>query len=716
MESIVGQSMPQLGSVEKVRGVALYADDLHFENLLYAAILRSPHAHAKILSIDTSKAERLSGVKAVLTGLEYDKHFGVLPISYDETALAVDKVRHVGEGVAAVAAASPAIAMEALKLIEVQYEELQSNFDMEAGCSQVECQVHSTSKDGTNIHKEVNLVFGDFDGAVNNSYVTTEGVFEFAGVTHGFLEPHCAVAHYAEDGTLTVWSATQVPYYLHRTLSNVLGLKYDDVRVIKPFVGGGFGGKSDPFPHEIVVSALSIKTKQPVKLTFNREDVFISHHGRHPSLIKMKLGIDSSKKFSFVDLDAMINGGAFGSFGVVTTYYNGVLTQGPYKIDNFRYRGRRIYTNLPPSGAMRGHGAVNSRYVMECLIDELAEKLNTDPCDLRINNLLGEYTQTATQFRITSNGMLECIRRVREESDWDKRWRKLPFGHGIGVACSFFISGSALPINRGDPQSIVRTVKEDDGRFTVYSGASDIGQGSDTVLAQVTAEVLGVPLEMIRVISADTKLCPIDLGSYSSRVTFMAGNAAKEAAINLKKALESGEGREGIGSYESPPMGGTHKGAGAGLSPSYSFGASVAEVIVDPETGFIDVKKIWLAHDCGRALNPMAVEGQLEGSAHMGLGQFMGEAINFNDGRITNANFLDYKMVLASDVPEIKAIIVESRDPEGPFGAKECGEGALHPVPPAVANAVYNAVGIRIRKLPVSPEVVLGELRRAKAK
>ncbi|MCC7528183.1 MAG: molybdopterin-dependent oxidoreductase [Candidatus Melainabacteria bacterium] len=710
--NIVGKSMPQLGSIEKVTGKALYTDDLQFDDLHYALILRSPYAHARIVSIDTSRAEALPGVKAVLTGCEYQKTFGVLPISYDETVLAVSKVRHVGEGVAAVAATTLEIAGEALKLIEVEYEELPGHFDPAAGIVPVENPVHDHGRNGSNIHKQVNLSFGDLQAAHSATLFEVSGQFEFPAVTHGFLEPHSAVARWSDSADeLTIWSSTQVPFYLRRQLSRVFDLPLEKVRVIKPYVGGGFGGKSDPFPHEFVVAALAGKVRKPVKITFSREEVFISHHARHPSIIKMQLGADREGKFTYLDLDATINGGAFGSFGVVTTYYNGVLTQGPYRINNFRYQGRRIYTNLPPSGAMRGHGAVNTRFVKECLIDELAENMAIDPCDFRLANLLPEHTLTATQFRITSNGMKECIERVRRDSQWDARIGKLPYGHGLGVACSFFISGSALTINRDDPQSIVRTVREEDGRFTVYSGASDIGQGSDTVLAQVTAEVLGVDLDCIRVISADTGRCPIDIGSYSSRVTFMAGNAARLAALNLLQALEKGTGNVGVGEYESPKMGGDYKGAGAGLSPSYSFGASVVEVKVDTRTGFIKIVKVWLAHDCGKALNPQAVEGQIEGSVHMGLGQFLSEQLQFEGGRIANASFIDYKMILPTDLPEINAIIVESNDPEGPFGAKECGEGALHPVLPAAANAVYNACGLRLRKLPAAPDYVLSLLR-----
>ncbi len=411
---IIGKSMPQRGSLEKVTGAAQFTDDLRFENLHYGAILRSPYAHANIKSIDVSRAETLPGVVAVLIGEEYQERFGVLPISYDETALAVEKVRCIGEGVAAVAAESPEIAERALSLIDVQYERLPEHFDPEKGRETVDSRIHSHTKDGTNVQKEVDLHFGDVDAASRVSTVEVSGEFKFAGVSHAFLEPHSTVADFSSADKLTIWSATQVPFYLRRALARVFALEQDQVRVIKPHVGGGFGGKSDPFPHEVVAAALSRKAGLPVKITFSREEVFISHHGRHPTRMNLTIGADSVRKLSFLDLDVTIDGGAFGSFGVVTTYYNGVLTQGPYRINNFRYSGRRVYTNHPPSGAMRGHGAVNTRYATECLIDELAEAQGLDPCDFRLENLLGEHTLTASEFRITSNGMKECIERVRE--------------------------------------------------------------------------------------------------------------------------------------------------------------------------------------------------------------------------------------------------------------------------------------------------------------
>jgi CO/xanthine dehydrogenase Mo-binding subunit len=469
--------------------------------------------------------------------------------------------------------------------------------------------------------------------------------------------------------------------------------------------------------------------------------------------MKMSLGLSDKGRMEVLDADIDIDGGAYGSFGVVTSYYNGVLLQAPYRIDNFGFRTRRVYTNKPQCGAMRGHGAVNSRFAVESLIDDLAARTGTDPVQLRIRNFIGPDTITVGQYRITSNGSRESLLKVVDQSRWKDKYGKMPFGHGLGVACGFFISGSALPIIWNDlPQSVVHLKLDFDGRVVIYSGASDIGQGSDTMLAMVVSEVLDIGMDKIYVKSADTLHTPVDLGSYSSRVTFMAGNAAKMAAENLRneildrvaeakkvavaelrleqervcsndqsvslswmEAVEistAGRGAFSVhGKYISPKLGGDFKGAGAGLSPSYSFGACVAEVSVDAETGFVKVLNVWGAHDCGRAINPLAVEGQLEGSWHMGLGQALSEEMKYYNGLIVNNNFLDYKIPTTLDTPEFHTNIIESADPEGPFGAKECGEGALHPVIPAVANAIYDAVGVRVKKLPITSQQVLSLLK-----
>jgi len=752
---MVGQGRPYIEAAKKVQGSADYADDIQTKNALHCKFVRSTHAHALIKSIDTKAAKALKGVRGIVTGKELPVKFGVLPISQDETAMAVEKTRYIGEIVVAVAADTEEIAQAACDLIKVEYESLRPFFDMTEACEDVgdDQQIHSHCKFNNNIHKKAELRFGDQEKGLSAADHRVKVDFDFQGISHGFTEPHAATASWDENG-LTIITATQVPHYLHRYLAKVLEVPMNRVRVIKPYVGGGFGGKSDPFPHEIIISHLSRELGQPVRCRFNREEVFMTNHGRHPTRMSVEFGANNDGLFKALDADIIIDGGAYGSFGVVTSYYNGVLLQAPYKLDNFGFRTRRVYTNKPQCGAMRGHGAVNSRYAVETIIDRLAEEIKMDPCEMRLKNFLDSDTLTVGQYRITSNGSTESLNKVMELSDWKNKFNKMPEGHGFGVACGFFISGSALPIHWNEyPQSVVHLKVDMDGRVLVTSGASDIGQGSDTMLAIIVAEVLGLSLDNIFVVAADTTLTPIDLGSYSSRVTFMAGNAAKQAAENLKEkildavatvqkvdkselnfekervfsndgkidltwveAIENATKKVGAlntsGAYNSPKLGGDFKGAGAGLSPSYSFGAVITEVKVDKETGHVKVVNIWGAHDAGKAINPLAVEGQLEGSWHMGLGQAVSEQMKFRDGLLVNGNLVDYKIPTSKDTPPIHTSIVETIDPEGPFGAKECGEGAIHPVIPAVANAIYDAVGVRVTSLPINSEEVLKEINK----
>ncbi|HQQ94271.1 MAG TPA: molybdopterin-dependent oxidoreductase [Bacteroidia bacterium] len=751
---MLGHGRPYLEASRKVKGAAEYADDIQIKNALHCKMLRSIHPHARIRAIHTEAAQRLDGVKAVLTGKDLPISFGVLPISQDETAMAVDKTRYAGEIVAAVAAETEAIAEAACKLIRVEYEALKPFFDMEESLNDIGAheKIHSHTKFNNNVHKKAELRFGDQQKELAGAAHRLKMDFTFQGINHGFTEPHGATAWWDENG-LSIITATQVPHYLHRFLAKVLQTPMNRIRVIKPFVGGGFGGKSDPFPHEMIISCLAKITGRPVKVRFNREEVFLTNHGRHPSRISMELGMSNTGEIAVLDADIVIDGGAYGSFGVVTSYYNGVLLQAPYRISNFGFRTYRVYTNKPQCGAMRGHGAVNSRFAVESMLDVLADKLGMDPCELRLKNFLDSDTFTVGQYRITSNGSAQSLNKVMAQSDWKNRYKKLEYGHGYGVACGFFISGSALPIHWNEyPQSVVHLKVDLDGRVLISSGASDIGQGSDTMLAIIVGEVLGLSMDHVFVLAADTLLTPIDLGSYSSRVTFMAGNAAKMAAEQLRaKIMESLAGHFGIdpaelnfakeqvftndrkvnlswleavelatrrvgalnssGYYNSPKLGGDFKGAGAGLSPSYTFGALVAEVKVDTSSGQVRVLNMWGAHDCGKALNPLAVEGQLEGSWHMGMGQAISEEMRFENGLLLNANFLNYKIPTSLDTPHIYANIIETGDPEGPFGAKEAGEGALHPSIPAIANAIYDAIGIRITALPIRPEDVLAKLK-----
>jgi 4-hydroxybenzoyl-CoA reductase alpha subunit len=744
----------------KVTGQAWYGDDVRLPNEVIGRILRSPHHYARIRSIDTSAAEAIPGVVAIATGEDAPKTFGVLPVTKDEHAMAVEKVRHVGDLVACVAAVDEATAMEALGAIVVDYEELDPEFDPRKGLEDVDEPIHWRGKyhvGRTNVQKRVHQAFGDRSN-IENAAATSRRAWRFEGVHHGFTEPHAVVAHWDANGRLQLYTPQQVPHYTHRALATVLDVPMHQINVIRTFVGGGFGGKSDPFPHEMCAAILARKCGRPVRITFDREEVYWINRGRHPSYIEVKLDADEDGRVAGLDVDALIDGGAFASFGHVTSYYNGVLATAPYELGSFHYTGARVWTNKPASGAMRGHGAVNTRCAVEVGLDDIAEQLAVDPIDLRLANLLPPHSRTISGFRITSNGMREALRRVREESGWDEKFRNMPLGKGIGIGCGFFISGSGLPIHWDPnrfPHATVHIQVDMDGGVTVHTGAADIGQGSTTAVAQVVSEVLALPLDMIHVRSHESDTSPVDLGSYSSRVTFMNCNAAIRAAMEIREsllnaawdmlgyhpstlvmvdrrivykhdpsigvsylqALHKAQEDKGAliarGAYRSPPMGGVHKGAAAGLAPAYSFSAYVAEVDVDVETGLVKCTRVWAAHDCGKALNPLAVEGQIIGSCHMGLGQVLSERMVYGrTGHLQNANLLQYQIPSVHEMPHVTPIIVESSDPEGPFGAKEAGEGPLLPILPAVCNAVYDAVGVRPSSLPLTPDVVWADIQK----
>ncbi|MCI4365582.1 MAG: xanthine dehydrogenase family protein molybdopterin-binding subunit [Thermoplasmata archaeon] len=755
---LLGTKIPYIEGPLKVTGRAEYTDDIQRPGMLVGRLLRSPWAHARLRSIDVTEARALPGVFAVLTGEKYPTPFGVLPITHDETAIAVDKVRYIGDIVAAVAASDERTAEAALAKIRIDVEVLPDYSDPRDGTGPVKEPIHARGLLGSNVQKEVVQHFGDVDAAFAQAahHVRVRG--NFAGVTHAFTEPLATIAEATPDGRLTVWSATQVPHYLHRSLSEVLGIPMHRIRVIKPEVGGGFGGKSDPLPHEIVCAALALETGRPVKILVDREDVFYTNHGRHPTQNDVRIATDARGQILAYDIEALIDGGAWSSFGTVTTYYNGVLSMGPYRVPNFRYRGRRVYTTKPPSGAMRAHGGTNIRYSVEVALDQLAERIGIDPFDLRDQNALPPNSTTVNEFRITSTSFRKCLAASREKSGWDQKFRKLPYGRGIGLGCGFYISGSNSPIHFTPkmPQSTVHLKVDMDGGIAVHSMQADIGQGSNTLLAVIIAEVLGVDLERVHVQRVDSDVSPIDLGSYSSRVTFMMGNAARAAAEELRdklleaastllslpvsslvvaherfqskadpkvgvsflEALHTAMERVGAltasGAYNSPAMGGTFKGARAGTAPAYSFAAYVAEVDVDVETGAYRAVKVWAAFDCGRALNRLAVEGQIEGSIHMGLGQVMGESMNYRGTRLLNPSLLEYKIPMPQQMPEVEILLVGDDDPEGPFGAKEAGEGPLIAILPAVGNALYDAVGVRFTDLPITPDRVLKgiDLRR----
>ena len=754
---LIGTPMRKIEGLDKSTGRAIYTDDIVLPGMLHGKILRSPYPHARIVSIDVSAAEKLEGVHAVITGADIPTKYGIIPWTADEYPLCTDRVRYIGDAVAAVAAVDEDRAIRAIELIRVEYEELPAFLDPyeSLAADGSTPYVHEPKKEGGNgnVTKQVQLEFGEVDELMAGSDVIVEGQYFFEGSTHTPIEPHCAIGLWDGVGKLTVWSATQVPHYLHRELARVLELDPARVRVLQPLVGGAFGGKSEPFDLEFCVAKLSMLAARPVKILYTREEVFYAHRGRHPFHMKYQMGSTKEGMLTSVDAEILLDGGAYASFGLVTTYYAGQLLCAPYSMPAYRFDSTRLYTNKPACGPKRGHGSVQPRFAFEIQIDKLSEKVGLDPFEFRRRNFIGSNTRTVNELRITSNGFLECLESVERASRWRRKFRRLPFGRGVGVAGSTYISGTNYPIYPNDmPQSGVQMQVDRSGRVSVFSGASEIGQGCDSMVAYIAAEELGVPLEYVRVLRGDTDFTPVDLGAYSSRVTFMLGNAAIDAAsklremvqkavaeeweveasevllaggmamwapdterqMSIREAFNLAESRFGTlgatGWYNTPKdIHGEYRGGTIGASPAYSFTAHVAEVEVDVETGVVEVEKIWIAHDCGRALNPVLVEGQMEGSAYMGFGEALMEEQIFKSseqGRagLHNApSLLDYRIPTSLDTPELESLIVESIDPEGPYGAKEAGEGPLHPSIPAIANAIYDAIGVRVDRLPFSP-------------
>lgn len=753
---VVGRALRKVDGLAKATGQAIYTDDLTLPGMLHAKILRSPHAHAKIRSIDTSKALALEGVKAVITGADMPIKYGVIPWTPDENALATDKVRFIGDEVAAVAALDEDTANRALELIEVDYEVLPAFLDPREALETKAPQIHETptKPQRGNLSKRVELEFGDVEAGFDRAAAIIEADYRFHGTTHAAIEPHCAVAQLAPDGVLTLWSATQISHYVHRALAHVLELKASQIRVIQPCLGGAFGGKSDPFALEFCVAKLAQVTGRPVKMLWTREEVFYAHRGRHPMQLHYRTGIQDDGRLTAVDAKILIDGGSYSSFGLVTTYYSGQLLTGPYDFPAYRYDSTRVFTNKPPCGPKRGHGSVQPRFAFEIQLDELAERIGMDPIEVRRKNWQGENTKTVNGQRITSNGFRACLDEVERASGWRERRGKLPFGRGLGVAGSMYISGTNYPVYPNEmPQAGIQLKADRSGLVTCFTGGNDIGQGSNSVCRAIVAEELGLDPMDVRVVAADTDLCPVDLGAYSSRVTFMVGNATIDAARKLRKQIVQAVAEEweidprrifmgrgevfdledrdrhgttrdafqiaekrcdtlgATGSYNTPQLGGDYRGGTIGAAPAYSFTAHVVEVDVNTETGRLEVANCWIAHDCGRALNPMLVAGQMEGSAYMGLAEALLEDHDVNRfGLHRGPSLLDYRIPTSVDTPDLHALIVESLDPEGPYGAKEAGEGPLHPALPALSNAIHDAVGIRLRELPFTPGRVLAAL------
>ena len=763
--SVIGQPLPKIDAWAKVVGETRYTDDFALPRMAHGKLLRSTQPHALIKRIDTTRARALPGVYAVITGADLPRvKFGILPVSQDEEALCNERVRMVGDAVAAVAAQDEETAEQACRLIDVEYEPLRALMSIEESLGHPEVRIHEYG-DGPNVHKNVALQFGDVEAAFARADLVREDVFFYEGNTHLPMEQHAAVAQWGFDGKLTLWSSTQTPHYVHRLLAKILDVPAAHIRVIAAPVGGGFGGKLDPFAHEIAACKLSQLTGRPVKITLTREEVFYVHRGRHPVLMWLKTGFTRDGEITGSHIKTWLDGGAYGSYGVASTFYTGVINPVTYKMPVYKFEGARVFTNKPPCGPKRGHGTPQPRFALEVQIDKAAEQLGLDPADMRRRIVCEPFTKTANHLTVTTIGLGECIDKVVEASGWRQKWRgwkksdprRGPRRRGVGMACSAYMTGAGTAIYWNSmPHSGVVLRADRSGGVNILCGATDIGQGSDSILAYLPAEVLGIDPKDVHVHPADTTLTPVDLGSYSSRVTLMCGMAAIQAAERLRavisravarklevdaeqlvfrdrkvgvpddwdtavtfpQAVELAEATHGVlafpGSYAPPKRAGKFKGGGVGPSPCYSYSACVVELTVDEETGEIELHDVWIGHDVGRALNPLLVEGQVEGSVYMGIGEALMEAQVFRKGLHKHPSMLEYKSPTTLETPEIHTILVETDDPEGPFGAKEAGQGPLLPVLPAIANAVYDAVGVRVDEVPIVPEKILKglELKR----
>jgi 4-hydroxybenzoyl-CoA reductase subunit alpha len=758
----IGKPRRRVDGRAKAIGQTRFADDLVLPRMLHCKLLRSPQPHALVESVDISRAQAHPGVHLVLTGAEFPIPYGIMPVSQDEHALARERVRYVGDPVAAVIAVDEQTATEALQLIDVKYRPLPTIASPEEGLANPEPRIHDYGERG-NIHRNQSYEFGDVDEALANSDHVFEDLFFYEGNTHLPMEQQASLASVEGDGKLLVQTSTQNPHYLHRQLARVLQTPAAHIRVIATPNGGGFGGKCDPGNHEFVVAKAALMLGRPVKICLTREEVFYQHRGRHPVLMKFRTGVTKDGRLTGMHLQTLLDGGAYGSHGPASTFYTGVLTPVTYELPRFKFDACRVFTNKPACGPKRGHGTPQPRFGQEVQLDKIAERLKLDPAELRLRMVTKQDSLTASWLRVGSTGLAECIRKVVELSGWKERRGKLGPGRGLGLACSTYMCGAGVSIYWNKmPHSAVQILLDRSGQVTVYCGATELGQGSDDVLAGLVAEALGIDPSWVRCVTGDTGITPIDLGSYSSRVTIMMGNAALQAAGRLRESLAAAAAEQldtlpervafsqdrvyaaedagktmsfveavalaeakfgtlaAVGSYAPPKPPGKYKGAGVGPSPAYSFSACVIETEVDEHTGWVHVPKIWIAHDIGRALNPVLARGQVIGGVYMGLGEALMEEQAFRrlPPKLSSAlvhrnpSMLDYKSLTSLDMPEVEVALIEYPDPNCPYGAKEVGQGPLLPVMPALANSIYDAVGVRIDEIPITPDKVLRALEK----
>jgi len=747
--SYVGERVHKLDAADKVSGRTMYGHDMKLPRMLYGKILRSEHAHARILNIDTSQAERLPGVRAIITAEDIPE----IKIGWarDHPVLKSGKVRSFRDEIAAVAAVDEDTAEEALELIQVQYEELPAVFDPEEAMKPGAPIIHEKAPNNIQEMMRQSYSHGEVQQGFAEADVIIEDRFRLPFVTHCCMGTCFCLASFGPSGDLTVWNSTQMPFLFQRDLSMALGIPATKVRVIKAAIGGAFGSKLDMYPFEPICVLLAQKTGCPVRITFTREEEFIASPTRQPVICDIKSGAKKDGTLVARQVRMILDNGAYSSWGSTTPLVMMQTISSLYRVPNVKYDVTVVYTNNPYSGAMRGYGNPQATFVVESHMDMLAHELGMDPMEFRLKNANRPGDVTGQGVKITTCGLSECIEKAAQRVGWREK-RAKPGNRGVGMASMIHVGGGARIYPSDGCGS---TVKVDDfGKATLITGSTDMGQGSDTVLAQIVAEELGVPVENVTVVNTDTDITPWDVGAHASRTTFIAGNSARLAAADAKrqilevaaqnlgekvenlemkdgKVFLKGEPEEWIpfakmvrskhfrpdgdvilarGWYE-PPTERQDKEFRGNISATYGFATQAVEVEVDGKTGEVTVLKIAAAHDVGRAINPMAVEGQIHGGVSMGLGYALYEELVVEEGKVLNPNFADYGLPTVLDMPPIEPIIIETDDPAGPFGAKGMAEPACIPTAPAIANAVYDAVGVRIRDLPITPEKVLRALR-----
>ncbi len=750
--NIVGKRVVRSDSLAKVTGRARYTADLKFPNMLAAKVLRSPFPHARILGIDLTRALKVPGVKAAISGFDtYGVKWGVFRYTQDHSMLPTDKVRYVGEDVAAVAAVDEETAMEALSYIKVDYELLSAVFDPVESMSEGAPQIHEAYKNNINIHVHIDV--GEVDKAMKDAYLVREDTFKAAGEAYAMMEPYAVVASYA-NGFLDLWMPNAGPHVRAKALSNLLKMPLNKVRVRHINSGGAFGDRSEVSPGDLVASLLSIKAGKPVKLVLSREENATSTRQVHDLIATVKTGMKKSGVIVAKDYRVIYDGGAYSSTGPIATSIPFYVYEECYRFPNVRYNGYRVFTNKCIRGMYGCHGraflAGN-----EAQMDLMARELGMDPVEIRLKNGLTSGEMTATQSRISSCGLAQTITTASKKTDFKKRWVKPEKGKGIGMGCIAIMCGFPMGFRSG---SSCYVKMNDDGQATLVTGLVDNGQGNESMVIQVASEILGIPMEDINLINADTETTNLDPGAYSQAAAFVGANAVRIACENARKRIVSiaaeklgveegdivlknrlafsgktpdkkmpiswvireaffrGDPIVATGTYfpnidferewVSRPWG--------QMAGTFSFGTSVAEVSIDNETGKITVPHFTAAHDCGRPINPMVVEGQMEGSIQQaGIATIMEENL-WNGGFLLNPDLLEYKVPLACDMPDIETIIVSSMDPEGPFGAKEGGLTIRMNAYSAIACAVANATGNLFTELPLTPDRVLNILERKK--